>query len=370
MDILFHKNNVIIVLAVVLFVLILVAGLVIVDHKARIPGVKKDDLFSIVGKRGSHPIWAWMISALVLWVTISVLFTGWIWGMFNKVSGPLVVPKLVTKLEANRRAERLRHFHNMPASEPWAEGGRPVCIHCHGDFPHFKQPMIRTLMNMHTQFIGCLTCHYNAEKVPEETVTLRWLNYTGIAVSGPPFGTDIDPKTGTLLETDDFYSKIVPYQMLDGKERLVEIPDNSPDAREFLKIKESLSPNDKEAMKKSFHREVNPIGRFCNRCHAPEEKSMIPFRALGFSDRRIANLTNLNIIGIVEKYREFYLPTILNRYDRDIPGAKPVVDMEAVKPLPVSDEILSDPRSWWRKSFQKPTKPKSDHESDHGSGSK
>src|SRR4030042_1746135 len=87
-------------LAVVMFLLFAIAVLIIVDHKARIPGEIRRDLFSISGLRRNHP-----------------------------------------------------------RPPPLAREKGPFCYPCHSNFPHAKKPMVRTLLNMHTQFLGCMACH-------------------------------------------------------------------------------------------------------------------------------------------------------------------------------------------------------------------
>ena len=62
-----------------------------------------------------------------------------------------------------------------------------------------------------------------------------------------------------------------------------------------------------------FHKLASPKGRECSLCHTKEKESYLPFRALGFSDQRIDDITNMNIIGIVEKYKKFYLPTLFKK---------------------------------------------------------
>lgn len=350
---LFSTQHSTVVLAVLLFVFFMIAALVIVDHKARIPGPVHDDLFSIVGQRGSHPIWAWLTSSLLLWATIGVLLVSWVWSLIDKHGPVIEAPKIVSKLDAGRRLERLKHFHNMPATDPWGPGKRPVCFFCHGDFPHSKKPMVRTLLNMHTQFIGCHTCHFDETKVPEASTRRRWLNYSGVDVKGKPFGTDVDPKSGELFKTDDFFSKIVTYQIIDGKEHLLEIPEDEPDAQEYLKVRAKLSELDRESVKKSFHKLINPVGRFCSRCHVEESESFIPFRELGFSEKRIAAVTNVNIVGIVQRYREFYLPTM---FEKGISDLKKETLLGPQHPINMSEEMKRDPRTWWANSFRPPTK--------------
>ena len=343
-------NSIFVALAVLLFVSFVVAILVIIDHKAKIPAGEKSDLFSISGIRGNHPIWAWAVS-LILWIIIGSLLTSIVYRMSQSGPEDVVQEKtLLATLSQDHKDEKLRHFHNTPVSTPYSDGVQPICYACHGEFPHSSKPMVRTLLNMHTQFIGCMTCHADDKKVPEGQLQLRWLNYSGISTSGVPFGTDVDPETGVLLATDDYYSKIVPYQINgEGKDQLLEITEQHEDAREYLAVRGQLTSQQQGAVKKMFHNIVNPIGRFCTRCHTEEGKSFIPFKKLGFSEKRITALTNLNIVGIVQKYKEFYIPSIF--YNGDAHDQQKVLVGDEVDTPEPSDEMKQDPRSWWRKAY-------------------
>jgi cytochrome c553 len=332
------------VIAVLLFVFFAIAVLAIVDSKVRIQAGERRDPFSISGIRSDHPVWAWIVS-MVLWTIIGVLL---ILGLRSIVVGLLPAQKadagLIEMLLAEQAAEQRRTFHNPVA--PIEPGEKAVCNYCHGDYPHAKKPMVRTLLNMHTQFVGCLTCHADPDKIPEEELVFRWLNYSGIEVTGVPFGTDVDPISGGLIDTDDFYSKIVLYRRKGGEEELLEIPASRPDARDFIPMRGELTSAQQGAAKRRFHANVNAVGRFCARCHTAETESFLPLRDLGFSDPRVTALTNLNIVGVVEKYREFYIPTIFkqgmsDRQQRDLFGTE--------ARLPDRDRSIQDsPRDWWR----------------------
>lgn len=343
-------NGIFVALAVLLFVSFAVAILVIIDHKAKIPSGVKHDPFSISGIRHNHPIWAWGVS-VILWIIIGSLLAS----IFYRMAGGHLPEKeqdssLLASLNQDHQDEKLRHFHNTPPSTPYSDGVQPICYACHGEFPHSAKPMVRTLLNMHTQFIGCMTCHADAKKIPEEQLQLRWLNYSGIPTEGRPFGLDLNPDTGALMPTDDYYSKIVPYQVdRDGSEQLLEITEEHNDAREFLAVRGQLTGQQQGAVKKLFHNIVNPVGRFCTRCHTEEGKSLIPFRKLGFSDQRVTALTNLNIVGIVQKYKEFYIPSIF--YNGESQTEQKVLVGEDVQVPEPSDEMKQDPRAWWRKAY-------------------
>lgn len=342
-------DSIFIALAVVMFVLLAIALLGVIDHKAKIPAGEKDDAFSVAGIRRDHPVWAWLVSVL-LWVIIAALAGASAYRMAGANVAEKEQKSLFESLDEDDLEEKVKHFHNSPSETPYSEGVQPICYTCHGEFPHSAKPMVRTLLNMHTQFVGCMTCHADAEEVPEAQMELRWLNYSGIEVSGPPFGTKNDPETGGLVQTDDYYSKIVPYRVMpDGREALLEITEKSEEAQEFLKVRNELNLKQQGAVKKMFHNIVNPVGRFCTRCHAPEEESFIPFRELGFSDDRVQALTNLNIVGIVQKYKEFYIPAIFHDGTEEA-DRETLVGEDVVVPAP-SQEMKDDPRSWWREAY-------------------
>lgn len=323
-------GTIVTVFAVVGFVSILIMLVIVLDHKARIPGNLRRDVFQITGVRRNHPIWSYLIGFVLLTIIGGI---GLELGATMLHYVPIIEEEkpsvLLDSLKEKSILESKRHFHN-PANTLALEGKKSVCYYCHGDFPHFQRRMIRTILNMHTQFIGCMTCHANKDKVDESKITLKWLNFSGIDVEGPRFGVDYNPETGFLIETEDFYSKIVAYLNDKGSEKLLEITEDDPMAIDFVKVQEKLKGRDRESVKKSLHNMVMPKGRFCPRCHTQVEKSFVPFKELGFSDERIHDLTNMNIIGIVEKYKEFYMPNLMNR------------EVDPIKIETPSDTILYD----------------------------
>ena len=303
-----------IVLTVLLFTALGIALVVLMDHKARIPGGFTSNPFSIIGIHREHPVIAFLTTTILFAVIASLLFEISVtlmerMGFFQRqeVSG------LLLQLREERYTERMRHFHNEPTQNMVDLGRKQACYYCHGDYPHSKKPMVRSLLNMHTQFVGCMTCHVDSTKLPEESYRFDWLNYSGIEVSGAPYGTAIDEQNGFLITTDDYYSKIVVYAKREGEERLLELTEDQDEVRDFVSLaaRGRLTEQDREALKRRFHGLVNDSGRKCSNCHALEDESYLPFRQLGFSEQRVLDLTNLNIIGVVEKYHDFYLPNLM-----------------------------------------------------------
>ena len=300
-------TTVFIVLSVLLFTLLCVATLVMVDHRAR--------LVSSSARR-DHPGIGFVTASVLMIIIAALSFeiivsVGEKFGAFAEPEKP----ELLHQLREDRFSERMRHFHNEPAQYKADFGKKQACFYCHGDYPHSKQVMVRTLLNMHTQFVGCMTCHTDPDKVAESTYTFGWLNFSGIEVKGPPYGTSINPNSGLLVDTDDYYSKIVAYSDSQGDAQLLELTEDSQDVRDFAQLSASgtLSDQDSEAIKIRFHASIMRKGRTCSRCHTAENKSYLPFRQLGFSSQRVGDLTDVSIVGIVEKYREFHLPVLFER---------------------------------------------------------
>jgi hypothetical protein len=245
-------GTIVISTAVIIFVLFLMLLVVVLDSKARIPGKLRVDHFGITGSRQDHPVWSYLIGSIVLLVIGSV-------GIQFVISLSSHIPvqmkdkpsALLKSLAVKSASEEARHFHN-PANTLALEGKKSVCFYCHGDFPHFQQRMIRTLLNMHTQFLGCMTCHADPEKIDESKITLEWLNYSGVDVSGPLFGTDYDTSTGFLITTDDYFSKIVPYFNEDQSNKLLEITEDDPMAIDFVKVQDQLKGRDRAAVRKAY----------------------------------------------------------------------------------------------------------------------
>lgn len=346
MTIQIDPDTMFVIIAVLLFMFLGIAMIVVIDHKSKIPGAFKNDPFSIIGMRRDHPWIAFLTTVILLGIILSLVFeitvaVGEKFGLFTEKEQP----ELIKALGEQRFTERMRHFHNVPETDMVNLGKKTICMHCHGDYPHSKEEMVRSLLNMHTQFIGCITCHVDEKKIGTAELSFDWLNFSGIEVTGKPFGTDLDPETGSLIETDDYYSKIVVYKQRGDSKELMEITEDSPEAREFIEIREQLSKQDSEAIKKTFHRQIRSKGHLCTHCHVEEKESFLPLRQLGFSERRIDSITNLNIVGIVQKYKTFYMPDM---YGRDILEPEVIIDQQIDTQDRGDVDHDEDPRSWWK----------------------
>jgi len=163
-------------------------------------------------------------------------------------------------------------------------------------------------MNIHTQFFVCETCHIREK--PGAAIVYQWYNPLQSNPQGPFYGTRYDPVTGNLSPGDDQISRIAPYFKLekDRSLQLAVLAQDAPLARDYVKVRDKLSPEQREGIKNKFHENIKPIGHACRKCHA--ENSILDFKGLGFSENRTANLKELAVVGMIEKYESFYLPEI------------------------------------------------------------
>lgn len=268
-------------------------------------------------KRLDHPIYVYFFGFMVIAIILAVL-AGVLYHLTVSPHGPELVSPLQAKfieenksaiLEEARSHEELeihRHFHNIVEFPQLPESVRPVCFICHSDFPHSKNKKVRSLLNMHTQYFVCETCHIKDSK--QTNVVYQWYNPNEDNPQGPFFGTSYDPKTGNLLAVEDLISKIAPYFSKDDTlESAIQVQD-APLALDYMKVRDKLTPEQRDGVKKKFHINIEPKGHDCAICHSKD--SILDYNKLGFSEDRTVDLQQLNIKGMMTKYEEFYLPNL------------------------------------------------------------
>jgi RNase P subunit RPR2 len=272
---------------------------------------------NLTEKKPNHPKISFLIGFVILMLT-GVVSLGVLHHFGFSHHGPELLKPLKEKyftrhesavLEEARRLEELeihRHFHNIVKFPQPSESQRPACYICHSDLPHGKNKKIRSLLNMHTQYLVCETCHIKEKE--NTTIVYRWYNPLGDSATGPFFGTRYDPVTVALEKVEDLISKIAPYFRKDDKFELTVQIQSAPLARDYLKVRDELTPEQRDIFKMKFHGNIKPRGHECEDCHA--KKGLLDFKELGFAENRIEDLRQLNIRGMITKYEEFFLPTL------------------------------------------------------------
>ena len=250
-------------------------------------------------------------------ITLTVL-AGTVYHLTLSHHGPELLKPLVRMfaeketsliIDEARRQQELelhRHFHHTVEYPTLPENERPVCFICHSDYPHSKNKKVRSILNMHTQFFVCESCHI---KEKEGTgIFYKWYSPFEENPQGPFFGTSYDPETGNLVQVKDEFSKIAAYFRTGIRLELAIQHQDAPLARDFMKVRDKLTPEQREGVKNQFHQNIKPKGHDCKDCHS--KQGILNFKRLGFSEKRTADLENLNITGMLTKYGQFYLPDL------------------------------------------------------------
>jgi hypothetical protein len=267
-------------------------------------------------KRQEHPKSVYLIG-LFVWLIILFVLAGVVNHLAFSSRGPgLLIPllKKIQKKESpimeefkkHREAQEHLHFHHFAEVPQLPEALQPTCFICHSNLPHNKTKKIRAMLNMHTNYLACETCHL--EKNKEKTIVYKWYSPVEKNPKGPFFGTAYDPETGELEMVNDQFSKIAPFYEENGNLTSIVHMQDAPLAKDYVKIRDQLTPEQREGVTKRFHVDILAKGPDCQTCHST--KSILDFKALGFSPKRTVDIEQLNIKGIITKYDEFYLPDL------------------------------------------------------------
>ncbi|MCG6944341.1 MAG: hypothetical protein LJE87_03245 [Deltaproteobacteria bacterium] len=268
-------------------------------------------------KRQDHPLTAYVIGFVVIMIT-GIVLVGTLYHITLSPDGPQLLKPLASLfsqkepsliMDEAKRLQNLqshKHFHHIMPYPPLPEDKRPVCYICHSDYPHSKNKKVRSILNMHTQYFVCESCHIKAKE--GEGIFYKWYSPVEEDPQGPFFGTSYDPQTGNLEQVKDKYSKIAAYFRKGIRLELAIQHQDAPLAKDFMKVRDRLTPEQREGVKNQFHQNIKPKGHECKVCHS--KQSILNFKRLGFSEKRTADLEQLNIAGMLAKYEQFYLPDL------------------------------------------------------------
>jgi hypothetical protein len=213
---------------------------------------------------------------------------------------------ILKEVQLHEESEIYRHFHPFVDYPELEESQKETCFICHSKLPHGKNKKVRALLNMHTEFFACETCHLKEDG--QKKVVYKWYSPIEKEPKGPFFGMDYNPVTGLLQTIDDHVSKIAPYMKNGNALESTIHMQNAPMAKDYVKVRDQLTPEQREGVTKKFHVNIKPVGHECTKCHSKE--SILNFKELGFSEKRETDLEQLSITGIITKYNEFFLPDL------------------------------------------------------------
>jgi hypothetical protein len=198
------------------------------------------------------------------------------------------------------------HFHHVGMKVE--TDNNSVCIKCHGAVPHDRAKTIRAFLNMHAFYMACETCHIRPENKNEQW-TFRWYDKsTGDVIENPPgLNTTNESMYG------NYSAKISPgqsdsmgvFRFLNGKKEIKFV-------ERYLNEEKRLNDTQKSKMKNIIHRKVNEQPLLCDGCHTADKDPYLPFAKLGYPNRRLYELTSTEVVGMIKKYQQFYIPNILH----------------------------------------------------------
>jgi len=212
------------------------------------------------------------------------------------------------RVKEQERMQLHDHFHQLVEDinlEAWAK--KSACIACHSPYPHGKNLQAIAVMNLHTEFMTCHSCHL---KVGEgEEIHFGWINPTGAESQAEPYGVRIDPSTGLFAETENHFSKLTPLRKTNGDWKPITSEKGVETALRYMDEQESYAEEKKKEIVDRLHKgtELKEFIR-CSRCHS--ENGVMNFKELGFEPTRINQLQQMEIGGMLTNYDTFYFPDI------------------------------------------------------------
>lgn len=244
----------------------------------------------------------------LLMLTIFVLlaaFSGWlVWLTYFKgwyLSGPGLEKKAVARQEMYNEP-----FHGIDDAVLAGAKSKSWCLKCHEDYPHSKSREARAMLNAHSFFVACETCHVTPK--PGEQFQYKWM----VRNANTPLA-ELKGRAG------EYGGTIVPFRMESGlATRLDENPaavkrlednwtamerrDGEDASLENIQKRKSLLLNTQ------IHGDLSEKPVFCDNCH--RENGLLNFKQLLYSEQRAKTLTLSQGADVIKQYKEFYLPTM------------------------------------------------------------
>jgi hypothetical protein len=185
------------------------------------------------------------------------------------------------------------------------------CSVCHPLYPHHSNELARSFINMHVSFMTCDMCHIDREKYT--ALEYDWTSSESADFAGKAYGARFNPKLEDASGSAHFISRIAVFSIEKGEKKPMLNTWDTRKADAYLCEEESLDPSEKETQLRYFHRDVHKveISVTCNECHSGD--SILDYSELGFSEKQATDLININIKGLVTKYKVFYLPEMLEK---------------------------------------------------------
>jgi len=182
------------------------------------------------------------------------------------------------------------------------------CRACHALYPHSQNTMVRALLNMHTGFMTCESCHIKRAGLGE--ITYQWKGPEPAVFTGRPYGFRYAPQTGVVRTTENTIWRLAISVTQEGEKRMFTHREDTDAADRFLSEEKKMGNDDKKKRLDFFHRNIlrKEISVACKECHSPN--GILDFLQLGFDKKTSNYLMDLDLPGLVAKYEIFYFPDL------------------------------------------------------------
>ncbi|MDH5517692.1 MAG: hypothetical protein OEY36_07720 [Gammaproteobacteria bacterium] len=191
-----------------------------------------------------------------------------------------------------------------------------TCVQCHGNVPHDESREIRSFLNMHTFYLACETCHSMPDKDSKPWL-FKWYDKDSGKIAHNPKDLikieDLNASKDAKRQYPvygNYGAKIAPAENDSGEIKFLHGKKEMAFAQSYKTKQDLLTPEKKSQMKRVIHRKVSKKPVQCKQCHQ-EDQPYISFAELGYPPSRVKELTNVGAVGMIEKYKTFYMPALL-----------------------------------------------------------
>jgi hypothetical protein len=231
---------------------------------------------------------------IALWLLQLLYFPEIEFGRTSKATQTTQGAGIIRKIVEQEDTSLRDHFHIIDEDTAKSAHYDPVCMTCHGTYPHAKEKKVRAFLNFHSGFLACSVCHIEKD-LSDKDHSFTW----------------VDRKTGkTSATVEGSYGRypaiIYPVKVkADGSLQIIN-PISDQSAKEFLELRNTMTPDQISQAKIKLHENISLKPVSCKDCH--KANGYLDFAKLGFPQNRIDNLTTTEAAAMIDKYTTFYLP--------------------------------------------------------------
>lgn len=199
------------------------------------------------------------------------------------------------------------HFHGQHGHHLLPIERQSSCLTCHDMYPHKKDRKRRAFNNQHGHFMTCMTCHLDPGT--RGGAGYMWSDFgeRNSVVEAGPYGLRRDGG-GELENPGNLISRIVPVLRKGVETSAIFTPYDDPRHVAFRKAVTLGQAPDREAFRRDAEDKVGEPALGCRDCHATG--TSFPFAELGFSAKRVEELTQSSVVGMIEDYDSFQFPVV------------------------------------------------------------